>query len=57
MIPTVGAPRSVVEMMIALSRYRNPPAKAGTASRERRADSTSTWRRISPALGMGQRSL
>ena len=40
--PTVGAPLSVVAMMIALSRYRKPPANAGTASRLRRSVSRAT---------------
>ncbi len=52
--PTVGAPLSVLEMMIALSRYRNPPANAGTASRLRRSASRATCSRISPAVGMSR---
>jgi hypothetical protein len=50
--PTVGAPLSVPEMMIELSRYRKPPANAGTASRLRRSVSRATCSRISPAEGM-----
>src|SRR5271166_2433812 len=50
--PTVGAPFSVEVMMIALRRYRKPPAKAGTASRLRRCDSRATCSLISFALGM-----
>jgi hypothetical protein len=38
-------------MMIALSRYRTPPAKAGTARRLRRSDSRATCSRISLELG------
>ena len=38
-------------MMIELSRYRNPPANAGTPSRLRRSDSTATRWRISAREG------
>src|SRR6202030_3216778 len=38
-------------MLIALSRYRTPPANAGTARRLRHSDSRATWSRISLALG------
>ena len=48
----MGAPLSVDEMTIALSRYRKPPANAGTASRLRCSDSLATWSLISPAVGM-----
>src|SRR3954454_2277350 len=50
--PTVGAPLSVFAMMIALSRYRMPPAKAGTDRRVRRSLSRSTCRWIGPSLDM-----
>ena len=40
--------------MIALSRYRMPPAKAGTARRPRRSVSRATCSLISLALGMSR---
>src|SRR4029077_20535605 len=49
--PTVGAPLSVEVVMMPLSRYRKPPAKAGTAKRARRSDSPATCSLISLALG------
>ena len=52
--PTVGAPLSVEAMMTAPSRYRNPPAKAGTARRLRHSISRSICWRISPAEGMSR---
>src|SRR5580700_11190540 len=50
--PTVGSPLSVEVMMIALSRYRKPPAKPGTARRARRCPSRATCALISAAVGM-----
>ena len=55
--PTVGSPLSVEVMMIELSRYRKPPAKAGTARRVRRCSSRAVCSRISAALGIEQGSL
>src|SRR5580698_5208689 len=52
--PTVGAPLSVEEMMMAPSRYRNPPAKEGTERRFRRSVSPATCWRTSPVLGMSR---
>src|ERR1700722_5751077 len=50
--PTVGAPLIVSVITIALSRYRKPPAKEGTARRFRVAVSFATCSEISPVLGM-----
>ncbi len=55
--PTVGSPFSVEVMTIALSRYRKPPANAGTARRLRRSSSRSTSSRCSAVLGIEQGSL
>ena len=55
--PTVGAPLSVEVVMIPLSRYRMPPAKAGTARRLRRSVSRATCCLISLVLGIEQASL
>src|ERR1039458_1114521 len=52
--PTVGVPLSAELMMIPLSRYSTPPAKAGTARRPRRKDSRATCSEISLALGIGR---
>src|SRR6185312_7496305 len=55
--PTVGSPLSVEVMMIALSRYKKPPAKAGTAKRLRRPSSQVVCARISSLLGIEHGSL
>ena len=55
--PTVGRPLSVEVMTIALSRYRKPPAKAGTDRRVRLFSSHSVCLRISAVVGIEQGSL
>ena len=55
--PTEGAPLSVEVTITPLSRYRIPPAKAGTARRLRRSDSRATCSLISFLLGIDKRSL
>src|ERR1700740_2128648 len=51
--PTLGAPLTVAEMMIPLSRYSRPPASVGAASLLRHSDSRATCALVSLELAIG----